>query len=122
MFTFMLVGTISNIVFLSSRGLSPMQVCLLFMISGFGVGYGAVGYTTVAELFGTNLRSTVATTIPNLAKASAIPMMMALQVLSPWFGLVHSGILIRVVVTSIGLLAVLLIEETYEKNLDYVEV
>jgi hypothetical protein len=39
---------------------------------GLGMGYWALFVTIAAEQFGTNLRATVATTVPNFARGSLV--------------------------------------------------
>jgi hypothetical protein len=77
-----------------------------------------------AEQFGTNLRATAATTVPNMVRG-ALPLMnlLFLNLFQKTWGmsLITSGIITGVIVISIGLLAFNFTEETYHKDLNYVE-
>jgi hypothetical protein len=91
---------------------------------GFSTGFWAIFVTMAAEQFGTNLRATAATTVPNMVRG-ALPLMNLLFLnlfQKTWgMGLIKSGIITGVIVLSIGLLAFNFTEETYHKDLNYVE-
>jgi hypothetical protein len=77
-----------------------------------------------AEQFGTNLRATAATTIPNMVRGS-LPLIVLLfrdllQV-KLGHGILGSGMITGAVVISITLVAAWFTEETFSKDLDYVE-
>ena len=77
-----------------------------------------------AEQFGTNLRATAATTIPNMVRG-ALPLinMMFLNLFQQsWqWPLVKSGIVTGIIVMVITLVAFYFTEETYHKDLNYIE-
>ncbi|GAB3491934.1 hypothetical protein GCM10027341_05490 [Spirosoma knui] len=93
-------------------------VCLL---AGFCTGYIAMYLTMVAELYGTNLRNTATTSAPSLVRGTLIPMTLFFQALKPSVGaLVAAGIL-GVVVYGLAFWSLSRMEETFGKNLDFVE-
>jgi hypothetical protein len=77
-----------------------------------------------AEQFGTNLRATAATTIPNMVRG-ALPLinLMFLNLFQQNLGwsLIQSGIITGVIIMSITLIAFYFTEETFHKDLDFVE-
>jgi hypothetical protein len=77
-----------------------------------------------AEQFGTNLRATAATTIPNMVRG-ALPLMniLFIEVFQvQWhLTLIQSGIATGIVVMLIAFLAALFTEDTFNKDLNYVE-
>ncbi len=91
---------------------------------GFSTGFWAIFVTMGAEQFGTNLRATAATTIPNMVRG-ALPLinLMFLNLFQKSWGwnLTKSGIVTGVVVISITLVAAYFTEETFHKDLNYVE-
>ena len=91
---------------------------------GFRTGFWAIFVTMGAEQFGTNLRATAATTIPNMVRGS-LPLMNILFVdifqKSMKWPLVKSGIVTGVIVMAITLVAAYFTKETYHKDLDYSE-
>lgn len=106
---------------LFSRGLSPAGFYVLMMVLGFGAGYWAVFVTNAAEQFGTNLRATVATTTPNLVRGSVVPMTLAFTALAPSLGLVRSALVLGVATILIALWAARSLQETWGRDLDFVE-
>jgi putative MFS transporter len=121
MLVFLLISTTAHVIIFLGHGFSSTSILALVTLGGFGAGYGAIYAITAAELYGTNLRATVATTIPNFVRASTIPMMLAIKALIPSFGLINGGLTIRLVVTLIGIVGILFLHETFNKELDYVE-
>jgi MFS transporter, putative metabolite:H+ symporter len=88
---------------------------------GFASGYWALFVTIAAEQFGTNIRSTVATTVPNFVRGSVVPLTLSFQALKDQFGIIDGTIIVAVVCVVIAFVALLGLEETYGKSLDYVE-
>ena len=91
---------------------------------GFSTGFWAIFVTMGAEQFGTNLRATAATTIPNRVRGS-LPLLNLLfkdllQDNLHW-NIVRSGITTGCLAILIGLVAVWLTKETFHKDLNYVE-
>jgi len=91
---------------------------------GFSTGYWAIFNQMAAEQFGTNLRATAATTIPNMVRG-ALPLInfLFLDILQKSLGwtIIQSGILTGAVVMIITLIAFINTEETFHKDLDYLE-
>jgi MFS transporter, putative metabolite:H+ symporter len=91
---------------------------------GFGTGFWAIFVTMGAEQFGTNLRATTATTIPNMVRG-----MLAIFILPlfKWLrnmegvGYVNGGIITAIIIMTIAIIASVLIKETFGKDLNYVE-
>lgn len=87
---------------------------------GIGVGYWVNMVTIAAEQFGTNLRATAATSIPNFVRATLLPMNVLLGALKPEIGIAYAALLVGGVTLVIALWALLFLEETFHKDLDYV--
>src|SRR4051812_11133286 len=77
--------------------------------------------TVAAEQFGTNLRSTVTTSAPNLVRASTIPMTILFQAGVHKFGVVTSATLVGGFAFAIAILALTRLEETFHKDVDFLE-
>ena len=98
---------------------------ILFL--GCGVGYWAVFVTIAAEQFGTNIRATVATTVPNFIRGSVVPLTLAFNFLKSQtigghtIGVVNSAAIVGTTCIVIALWALRGLEETHGKNLDYTE-
>ncbi|MBO0932300.1 MFS transporter [Fibrella aquatilis] len=89
---------------------------------GFCNGYWTLFIVMAAELFGTNLRATVATSVPNFVRGATVPLTALFVVLKPVMGLTHGALLIGTVIVACSLLALHFQEETFNKDMDYVEV
>jgi len=119
--------TIAGIIiyfFQSSSG-TDTQMYAICMFLGFATGFWALFVTMAAEHFGTNLRATVTTTIPNLVRGSVGIMiaMFAFFEKSPQLGLgyIGAGIVTGIIVMTISTTAVLMTTETFGKDLNYIE-
>jgi len=91
-------------------------VCL-----GIGNGYWTLFVTVAAELFGTNLRATVATSAPNFVRGAVIPLTMLFVYGKNQFGILQSAMGVGLLAFGIALLSLRFLEETYSKDLDYTE-
>ncbi len=105
--------------------LIPMQdlfsFYLLCTLLGFCNGYWTLFITIAAELFGTNLRATVATTVPNFVRGATIPLAAMFVRFKPDLGVIQSGLAIGVATSLVALLALYFLEETFTKDMDFVE-
>jgi MFS family permease len=95
----------------------------LFSILGFVAGYWAVLITTASEQFGTNIRATVTTSVPNFIRASLVP----ISLLYGFFQFVgiqklNSALIVGILCCVIAFLAASALKETFGKELDYYEI
>jgi len=88
---------------------------------GFAGGYWAIFVTVAAEQFGTNLRATVATTVPNFVRGMVVPITTIFQFCRNYFSLEASALLVGSVCMGVALLALSGLTETFHKDLDYFE-
>ena len=90
---------------------------------GFGTGFWALFVTMAAEQFGTNLRATATTTIPNMVRGMLaifiIPLFRLLQTFTGNY--YQAGWILALIVMTISIVAVFLIEETFGNDLDFIE-
>jgi putative MFS transporter len=98
--------------------------CCTFL--GFAAGYWAVLITVGAEQFGTNLRSTVTSTVPNFIRGATVPMTMLFTYFKNQYfvgpnAMIHSALAVGVIVYIFVYLALFNLQETYHKELDYNE-
>jgi MFS transporter, putative metabolite:H+ symporter len=88
---------------------------------GFGIGYWALFVTIAAEQFGTNLRSTVATTVPNFIRGTVIPVTLLFKYLRAEIGIVQGALVVGLITIVIALWALRSVDETYSRDMNYVE-
>ncbi len=115
---------IALILFFSPLNNSDTSMYAICGLLGFSTGFWAIFITMGAEQFGTNLRATAATTIPNVVRG-ALPLinLMFLDLFQQsWkWSLTQSAIVTGVVVMVITLTAYYFTEETFHKDLNYIE-
>jgi len=111
---------VANFFFLQQRP-TPFQVYVVLFLLGICVGYWAVFVTVAAEHFGTNLRATVATTVPNFSRGSVILFTSLFAVLKPHWGSLDSGLALAWLAIAVALIGLYGLRETFHDNLDYVE-
>ena len=93
---------------------------------GFATGFWAIFVTMAAEQFGTNLRATAATTVPNMVRGALVLILLLFNWLQGIFAAVAkpyitAGWVTGVVIMVIAITAAYFTEETFGKELDYVE-
>lgn len=124
LYLFYALTILSVALFFSPWNNSDGRMYLICGLMGFATGFWAIFVTMGAEQFGTNLRATAATTIPNMVRG-ALPLIniMFKEVFQDNWGwtLVKSGIITGVIIITITLIAAYFTEETFHKDLNYVE-
>lgn len=93
----------------------------IIFLMGVSSGYWAIFVQIAAEQFGTNLRATVTTTVPNFARGSVVLLTYSLQSLRHEYGLVTAGLVIGAVAFTVSLSSLAGLRETFGADLDYVE-
>ncbi|GAB3995815.1 MFS transporter [Spirosoma daeguense] len=88
---------------------------------GFGVGYWALFVTIAAEQFGTNLRATVATTVPNFVRGSINIMTPLFLLFKDQLGIVNGAALLGFLTILIAYMGLWRMEETFGKDLNFLE-
>ena len=115
---------IGLLLFFSSVNANDTTMYWICGMLGFSTGFWAIFVTMGAEQFGTNLRATAATTVPNMVRG-ALPLinLMFLNLFQKNWGwsLYQSGVVTGIVVISITLVAFYFTEETFQKDLNYLE-
>jgi putative MFS transporter len=113
---------LSFLVFLFGlKGTSPEAVYFWCVVMGTTAGYWAVVVTMSAEHFGTNLRATVTTAVPNFIRFSLVPMNFVFLALKPGIGLIYAALLIGASVALIAFMAIRGLDEPFGRELDFVE-
>ncbi|HVS91639.1 MAG TPA: MFS transporter [Mucilaginibacter sp.] len=118
---FVLISALSVVCYLSAKGITTTEFMWLSLFLGFGVGYWPIFVTIPAEQFGTNIRATVTTTVPNFIRASLIPISIAFKAFSATYGMITSAYIMIVLLSVIALFAVSQLKESFHKELDYIE-
>ena len=102
-------------------GRSPEFFYFICVLLGIGTGYWALFVTIAAEQFGTNIRSTATSTVPNFVRGAVIPITNTFKYLEPAIGLVGGAITVGAVCIALAILSSVLLKESFNKDLDYIE-
>jgi MFS family permease len=104
------------------KRISPFTFYSMLFLMGIPMGgLWAIFVTTASEMFGTNIRATVTTTAPNFIRGSTVPIILYLNFLNPYLGIWGSGLVVGITCALIALFSVIMLQETYNRNLDYSE-
>lgn len=118
---FLLLSTLMITVYLFLPFKDITTFYIICALLGFTNGYWALFVTVAAELFGTNLRATVATTVPNFVRGAVIPLTTLFLYLKPLWGVLYSAAAVGLLTMIVALLALRGLTETFDKDLDYTE-
>lgn len=114
-----------SLLFILTYLLFPSNDLFLFytmcIFLGFANGYWTLFVTIAAELFGTNLRATVATTVPNFVRGAIIPLTAIFIYLKSSLGIIYSALVVGMASILIAFIALRFLDETFFKDLNYIE-
>lgn len=120
-----LVYILLTMVFILLYLSAPVKTTFFFFFTcfllGFGVGYWALFVTIAAEQFGTNLRSTVATSVPNFIRGTVVPLTLIFETLREHYGIVNGALMVGTGTILIALLSLHFLSETFGRDLNFVE-
>lgn len=121
---FLALDVIAVLAYLSLPFSSPGMFYLSHFVLGVSVGFWVIFVTIGAEQFGTNLRSTVATSVPNFARGMQVPINESFKYLKSAAvtgSVISAGYIVGAVCLGVAFLALYGMKETFDRDLDYVE-
>ncbi|MDF7820569.1 MFS transporter [Runella sp. MFBS21] len=110
-----------SLIYLFAGVKSATMLYVLCLAMGFGIGYWAMFVTIGAEQFGTNLRATAATTIPNMVRGTVIFMTGLYGYFKPSVDVIYAGAIVGLICFVLGFYSTLTVPETHGKDLDFIE-
>ncbi len=119
---YLIVSMILIFVFLFSKGLSLFWFNAMCLLLGAATGYWALFVTIASEQFGTNLRATVTTTVPNFVRGAVVPITLSFKALESSVGSISGAVIVGVVCIVLAFIAILNVDETFGKDLNYTEI
>jgi hypothetical protein len=108
-------------IYLLVHGLSTTIFYFLCFALGFSGGYWAVFITMASEQFGTNIRATVTTTVPNFVRGALILITLGFKFLMGHVGLIYAALIVGCICNFAALWASYMSEETFDKDLDFID-
>jgi MFS family permease len=120
---FLSLTILGNVLYFVYGGNSVSTFYSIVGFIGFATGYWAVFISTASELFGTNIRATATTTAPNFVRGSTILISLLLDTIISVFCVdkLQATIITGSIIISLGFIALYFLEETFHKDLNYVE-
>lgn len=119
---YMMLFTIVGIVLLLFGGTKTENMYYFYCAwLGLGTGYWAMFVTVAAEQFGTNIRSTATTTVPNMVRGLVPVMLMGFDFFKVDYGVIAAVVIVGIVVFALGIYSTLTVVETHGRDLDFVE-
>lgn len=123
LWTFWVLSILAIATYFFSGGLSPQVFYLICLAMGIGIGSWVVFMTASAEQFGTNLRATVTTTVPNFVRGAVIPMTsmyLGFKTVGS-LGTLGAAITTGVIMLALAAWGISRLRETFHEDMDYVE-
>lgn len=119
---FLILSVATALFYFSLEGVSANVFYFAIFFLGIFSGYWTLFITMGAEQFGTNIRATVATTVPNFVRGSLIPVTSSFMLLKGPLGILGSAVVVGIVVFALGFVMLYYTRETFHEDLDYIEV
>jgi MFS family permease len=117
-----LIGCIGVVLtFLLGRGFSVSFYYFLCFLIGTATGYWALFVTIASETFGTNIRATVTTTVPNFVRGATVPIVLSFKWLAGSMGDTKAALFIGGICLALSFIALLVLPETFGRDLHFVE-
>jgi hypothetical protein len=120
----LVAGLLLSAIYLFSSNWSPTAFYALCFLLGVSMGYWGLFVTVASEAFGTNVRATVTTTVPNFVRGATVPITLSFAWLQEVYGfsMTNSAAVVGLICFAIALWAAFGLKETYGKDLDYIEI
>ncbi|MCZ2356794.1 MAG: MFS transporter [Bacteroidia bacterium] len=120
---YMLLSVLTIAWFLTLRGVSSDAFYWMYFVIGLCAGYWAIFVTIASEQFGTNLRATVTTSVPNFVRGAVVPITLLFNLFrnTLQYDLVLSALGVAIVVFALSLWALSQMRETFGIDLNYLE-
>lgn len=121
LYIFYAITAIFMVLFFTQQNGTASQMYWICSGLGLGCGFWAIFVTMGAEQFGTNLRATAATTIPNMVRGSLPLIIILFKALRESFTYVTAAWITGAIIMVLTVIAAIFAEETFHKDLNYVE-
>jgi len=130
MVIFLLLNALMVIIYLNAYNISVNELYYLSFGMGVSVGFWVIFVTIAAEQFGTNIRSTVTTTVPNFVRGSLPILIILFKFIRHQFesvrgiqsdNIIWAGMILAFFTIIVAFLALWKMKETFHEDLDYTE-
>lgn len=110
-------------IYFLATGVSLQHFYWICGLLGFSVGYWVIFMTIATEQFGTNIRATVTTTVPNFVRGAVVPLSFLFQFIKLLSdgSLIYAGIGVGLICLGLAFWSLTGMQDTFSKDLDYQE-
>jgi len=122
-YVFLCLSAVTMFLYFFVTNLSLTSFYIICLAMGFSVGYWVIFMTIAAEQFGTNIRATVTTTVPNFVRGAVVPLSLLFQYLNVLFhqGFVEAGVIIGVFCLAMAFWSLSYMKETFARDMNFTE-
>jgi MFS family permease len=128
MASFLALNIVAVLTYLNANEVSTTVIYLMCWFLGFSSGYWVIFVTIAAEQFGTNIRATVTTTVPNFVRGALVPLTLFFQSVKSYFiqqnsslPMVYGAMIVGAVAMTIAFTSLFGLKETFDEDLNYME-
>ncbi|MDE1191444.1 MAG: MFS transporter [Arachidicoccus sp.] len=121
LYIFNILSLIVCSIYLCYKGITQSEMNWLSFLIGIGSGYWANFVTIASEQFGTNMRATVTTSVPNFVRGALIPITWIFDLLLKKFNLINSAFAMLFILYAIAIYALSRLKESFGNDLNFVE-
>lgn len=118
---FLMLSVAFPLWFLTRQNLSLSSFYAYYVLIGVAGGYWVLVVTMAAEQFGTNIRATVTTSVPNFIRGAIVPVSEGFLLMKPKLGIIDSAIWVGIIVAAFATFALATLKETFAQDLDFIE-
>ena len=118
---FIAASMILSGIMLYVHGMTPSVYLACCFILGVGSGYWGLFVTIASEQFGTNVRATATTTVPNFVRGSVILLTLGYKNFEAVGGAIEGATWVGLVSYALAFMAIWQLKETFGKDLNYYE-
>jgi MFS family permease len=120
-FSFIAANTVLMFIMLYMQGLSATVFLALCFLLGISSGFWGLFVTIASEQFGTNVRATVTTTVPNFVRGAVIPITLAYKSFEMSNETIKGATYVGIACMLVAFVAIWQLKETFGKDLNYLE-
>jgi MFS transporter, putative metabolite:H+ symporter len=118
---FLAMSGIASMLYLMVEGVSLAVFYGMCLVLGFSVGFWVIFVTIAAEQFGTNIRATVTTTVPNFVRGALVPLTILFQWSRGYLDILQAGMAVGLFTLVIAYVSLAGLKDSFDKELDYTE-
>ncbi|MBX7052149.1 MAG: MFS transporter [Flavobacteriales bacterium] len=120
-YLYLFFTVVVTLLFLYLQNMSTSTYYLFCFLIGTATGYWALFVTMASESFGTNIRATVTTTVPNFVRGAVVPITLSYKSLELSMGNINSALIVGIVCIGLAFISLSFIPETFGKDMQFTE-